>query len=581
MNWIRNRSISTKILAVFAVLLCILGASGAVTVERIDEAEAALADGKRAADLDREVALLRASAAAQLLAIRGLLLTGDRTQIDVFESRLSEFESTHQSIMASSPPEEIRPTLAAMLEEVRRWENDVARPQIELMRKPLTVDHARVLEANGLGQAFLSEFEKRGEVVSAYTAAWAEQTEARGNSAFATTREMAVAGVLGGLAIVALAFLLLRFAVSGPIRRIAGVMLELADGNDAVEVPRSRGSDEIGLMAHAVGIFRQNAVERREALAQREAAREREMAEMRERQERAAKLDALVREFEAESQSAVTALSEAARNLQTTSRNVVAIAEETDSQSKTVSQAATMSADNVQTVAAASEELHASIAEIAQQVAGTAETANHASRTTTSAEEKIHRLETSARSIGDVIKLITEIAAQTNLLALNATIEAARAGEAGKGFTVVASEVKALAGQTARATDQIRTHIEQMQSETMASVEGMTEIASIVEKVSAYATSISVAIEEQTAATNEIAGSAQRAAGATDDVTRNIEGVSRASGETGSAAQQLLCSSQDVSDRTSAMETSVARFLNGVRALEAGADAPSGVGLAA
>ena len=360
---------------------------------------------------------------------------------------------------------------------------------------------------------------------------------------------------------------LIGTGIARPIGAMTGTMKRLADGDHSVEIPATDHKDEVGDMAQAVEVFKQNAIENEAAMKREEAQRQKDMEEMKAREARAKRMEELVAGFDSESREMIQALAASATEFQQTAENVASIAEETDRQATAVAAASEEASANVQTVSAASEEMRSSIEEIARQVSGAADVADKAADTASVAEGKIKKLETAAKQIGDVIQIITEIAEQTNLLALNATIESARAGEAGKGFAVVANEVKALAAQTTKATDDIRAQIEQMQNETGDSVRSIAEIAQIVKQVNEYTATISAAIEQQTSATQEISSNVSQASAATDEVATNIQGVSTASGETGAAAQQLLGASGELAKRSEGMKRSVETFLNEVKTL--------------
>jgi methyl-accepting chemotaxis protein len=270
--------------------------------------------------------------------------------------------------------------------------------------------------------------------------------------------------------------------------------------------------------------------------------------------------------FDGEFKNIVNGVSSAATEMQATAQRMSAIAEETSRQSGNVASASDQATANVQTVATTTEELSASIAEIGRQVMQSAKIARDAVAEAETTDMTVQRLSVAAGRIGEVVTLINDIAGQTNLLALNATIEAARAGESGKGFAVVAGEVKALANQTAKATDEISQQIASVQDETTGVVGAIEKIRLIIGQIDDIATTISSAVEEQGVSTQEIARSVQQAARGTQDVNSNIESVSQAAGDTGSAASQVLTAAQEMSRQAESLRGQVDRFLDGVRA---------------
>jgi methyl-accepting chemotaxis protein len=270
--------------------------------------------------------------------------------------------------------------------------------------------------------------------------------------------------------------------------------------------------------------------------------------------------------FEAKVGSLVSMLSSGATELQATAQSMSATATQTNQQATTVAAAAEEASAGVQTVAAAAEELTSSIHEIGRQVAQSAKITAKAVEDARRTDTIVRALADGAQKIGDVVQLITNIAAQTNLLALNATIEAARAGDAGKGFAVVASEVKSLATQTARATEEIGAQIAQIQSATGEAVKAIKAIGATIDEVNVIASNIASAVEEQGAATAEIARNVQQTAASTQEVTAIIAGVSRAANDTGAAAGQVLGAASDLSRQAEQLTNEVNNFVVGVRA---------------
>ena len=259
-------------------------------------------------------------------------------------------------------------------------------------------------------------------------------------------------------------------------------------------------------------------------------------------------------------------MSSSATELEASATTLTNTADHTQQLSTMVASASEEASSNVQTVSSSTDELTASVSEIGRQVHESSRIAGEAVRKAQATDARITELSSAAQRIGDVVKLITAIAEQTNLLALNATIEAARAGEAGRGFAVVASEVKALAAQTGKATDEISAQIGSMQTATQDSVAAIKEIGGTITRISEIAATIAAAVEEQGAATQEIARNVQQAAQGTAQVAANISDVSKGAGETGSASSQVLSSARELSGQGNKLKFEVDKFLTTVRA---------------
>jgi methyl-accepting chemotaxis protein len=365
---------------------------------------------------------------------------------------------------------------------------------------------------------------------------------------------IALALALGG----ALAFLIAR-SIIRPISGMTDAMSRLASGETAVTVPSQEAVDEMGEMAKAVDVFRQNAIARTELEAQ-------QVAEQSARQRRADRVDGLVQGFEQTISGAIGIVTSAATELDATARSMTQVAESTSGQALASSAAAEETSANVQTVAAAAEEMVASLQEIERQVQQSNAAAGAAAREAESTNVTMGSLIQAAERIGEAVTMISGIASQTNLLALNATIEAARAGESGRGFAVVAAEVKELAGQTARATDQIGGQITAIQQATAQAVAAIRQIGQTIVSVNAITESIAATVVEQTAATGEISRNAAEAARGTQDVSMNVARVLTSSGETGSAAQQVLMAAGELSVQSVNVRQEVEGFLAAIRA---------------
>ncbi|WP_186454813.1 methyl-accepting chemotaxis protein [Nitrospirillum amazonense] len=360
--------------------------------------------------------------------------------------------------------------------------------------------------------------------------------------------------VVAGLALVGgLAFYLTVTGIGRPLQRVAGGLASLGQGDYDVHLAGLDRRDEVGQMAHAFNELKAGLIKAR-AL---EAAQKAEQEEKARRAERVARI---TQGFEAKISELSNSLATAANEMDATAKAMSNNAEETNRQAMVVSSAAEQTSANVQTVASAAEELSASIQEIGRQMGRTMDTVNDAVTEARNTDHVVQILSGGAERIGDVVRLIADIAAQTNLLALNATIEAARAGEAGKGFAVVASEVKSLATQTAKATDEIGVQVTEIRQAATDAVGAIQAIAQRIKDISGIASAIAAAVEEQEASTHEIARNVQEAARGTEAVTSNIAGVSDAAASTGTAAAQVQSSASLLARDSDALKRTVSSF---------------------
>jgi methyl-accepting chemotaxis protein len=370
---------------------------------------------------------------------------------------------------------------------------------------------------------------------------------------------MLVLAALSLVAAAAIGWFYVGGRIAGRLHGLSDAMTALSQGNLQASIDEGRSGDEIGEMAQALRVFR-DGMTRADKLATEQRS-EQQRKETRQRQ-----MDDAAHEFDTAISNVASAVGNAATGLRQSAETLSHTARETSQQVTNVAAASEEASTNVQTVAAAAEELAASIAEIGRQVSESAKVAAKAVDDAQHTNSQVRGLAEAAQKIGDVVKLINDIAGQTNLLALNATIEAARAGDAGKGFAVVASEVKSLATQTAKATEDIAAQVSAIQAATSSAVTAIGNISSTIGQINEISTSIASAVEEQGAATKEISRNVQEAARGTTDVSSNITNVSKAAERTGSAAAEVLGATEDLSKQSQTLRQVVDNFIAKMRA---------------
>ena len=369
-------------------------------------------------------------------------------------------------------------------------------------------------------------------------------------------------GMLVGVALLLVVgmFVLLGRSIVNPIKAMTVAMRKIADGETSTAIPAQERRDEVGAMAQSVQVFKDNMIETARLRGEQDVLKSRSDAE------RKQLVNRMADDFENGVRASLDTLTGAATEMQATSKSMSATAGEASHQATSVAVVAEQASANVQTVAAATEQLSSSVSEIGRQVTQSTEIAGQAVAEANRTNVTVQGLSAAAQKIGDVVKLISDIASQTNLLALNATIEAARAGDAGRGFAVVANEVKSLASQTAKATEEISAQVAAMQGATADAVQAIEGIGRTIGAINEIASVISIAVDQQGAATREIARNVQEAAQGTGQVSSNISGVNQAADKTGSAAGKVLSSAEQLSGQAATLRADVDRFLANIRA---------------
>ncbi|CAO3358296.1 methyl-accepting chemotaxis protein [Azospirillum melinis] len=562
MSWLSHVSIRSKSIAALAFLSIMTVALGLFSVVQLG------AVNDRAADVrDNWLPSVEALGKLKATVYRYRTIEGAMLAVDDKARIAAEDRSLDEIAAAIGRDQSVYEKLLTP-----GWETDTYRTYQEEMRRYFAISNdqlrplARQNANSALADLFVGpsrqQFEAAIGVLDRLTRFNSEQGTAAANRS-AEIYDVSRLSILGMLAVAVTASILatvmiLRLIV-GPIGAMTGTMTRLARRELSIAIEGTGRRDEIGAMARAVQVFKDGLIEA-DRLAMAEA------AEAQAKLRRTELIERYLAEFEASSAEALRTVASAASELDATAHTMSAMAQQTSSQAASVASAAEETSANVQTVASAAEEMASSIREIGTQMSRSADIAGRAVNEASETGEAVRGLADAAHRIGEVVSMITNIASQTNLLALNATIEAARAGEAGKGFAVVASEVKNLAGQTAKATEEISTQIEAIQQTTQGVVHAINGIGGTIGTINDITTSIAAAVEQQGATTNEISRGVQQAASGTHTVSGNIQQVTEAAAEAGSAATQVLGAAGELARQAERMRQDVESFLSRIKA---------------
>jgi methyl-accepting chemotaxis protein len=560
MAWISNLKIGTKVMLVAGVLIACAAAIGGMAMQTLFRSEDLFSQMEASANRSILGERVNGMIYAVVMDSRGIYMSKDADEAKKYADNITKSLTAMQATMKEwsalvSSDDKTFADAQANLDQFVKVRTETAR-----LGASGDIAGANTYGNNDANRANRTAL---GKSIAALAKSNQEEIAATHTvlEDFYRTRITAMAGVIVAAILIGLAGALLvsRLFIAGPIKRLTGTMSGLAQGDFSHEVHGSELKDEIGEMARAVLVFKENGIANQRMQAERAQAQA-------ERERRQQAVEGLIQDFDTRMAGALEQVAGATIELQATAKSMTSIADRTAHQAQAVSAATEEASSNVQTVASAGEELSASIQEISRQVATSTTITGQAVDVAQKTDEQVQGLVKAVERIGDVVRLINDIAGQTNLLALNATIEAARAGEAGKGFAVVASEVKSLATQTGKATEEIVGQIQAIQAATQGSVESIREITLVIGKINEISASIAAAVEEQGSATQEIARNVQQAAVGTQEVANNVSGVNSSADETGSAASQVLSAAEQLALQSDALRGDVKRFLEGIRA---------------
>lgn len=552
-------SIQTKLLSALVLIILINVIAGGFIIYSVSVAGTASHEVEKLFVVQQHVNKIKDASLNAHKSMISFLNSGDLSKKEAHEKILASLFPLMDKSQSLTDDQKILAALSDLKKELRQWEDDIASKQADFMHSPQTVDMARLLESSEENEAIwkkvYADFDALFEELGVLT----QVKSAELDRIMMLTTRASVVGLILTLVASLGACVFVVFLVSRPLQNLVLSTNALVQKDWGADISGVDREDEIGQMAKALLLFRDNGVENEKlTMAQKE--------DDQKRLQRARSIEEMVENFRKESSEVTHALEGATHKMSDSSVKMNEIANNTNQLSEEVSRSAQSAGQNVNSVSAATEQLTASIREISNQLSNTNTMAQNAKSVSLETVNNIKSLEVSASEIGGVIEIISEIAEQTNLLALNATIEAARAGDAGKGFAVVASEVKSLANETAQATEKVRTQIAKIQGETGEAVTFIERISKSVEELTESMTAIAAAMEEQTSATQEISRNVSEASQGTDSVVQSIGSVSSATQETQETSQMVGQIADELKQRSNTLKESIDAFISSIQA---------------
>ncbi|WP_417454593.1 methyl-accepting chemotaxis protein [Kiloniella sp.] len=561
MQFFRNLKIAHKLILSFSLLVAVTLLMAVVSFSAIDDIKSADEKIDKANKLELAYNQYKESFSNQRQGLLYYLLTGDRSGLQQFNDFSLTTEKYFTELKAlSAGQDQVTGSVQLLSTHYQTWVDKFANSQIQLMRNYLTVNQARAIEVSGLPQETIAEFDAIAvELNNQLNQISVEAASVKEGAFGKFTITIIVSISVLALAAIFLAFTLTQ-AISTPLSRITQKMSELASGELDIEIQGANRQDEVGGMARAVEVFKENAIEQREMRSLEEAKQETE-------RKRHESMERLTKDFDATMGSGLEVVTKSVLDVSQSATTMVGNAAQTGTLSQEASAAIEEASANIQTVSAATTQLTSSISEISRQMNQTSGASQAAVTEVEQANSKVVELNDAAKSIGQVVQIISDIAEQTNLLALNATIEAARAGDAGKGFAVVASEVKHLATQTGQATEEIGIKVNEIQNETASAADAVLGIGDTIRKIDELTGAIASAVEEQGAATSEIARNVEEAAQGANEVASVVQKVAQAAEETGKLAENQQSVIGEMGRNNDALKQDISIFLTEVKEL--------------